>query len=68
MEAAIPIDGSKNAIDLWLKTGELLGMDGLTGGPEPISADIEEAAYMGAGDLDASIAKKSIIRLLCVPC
>lgn len=49
-EAAIPIDGSKNAIDLWLKTGELLGMDGLTGGPSPLADDIAEAAYSGAGE------------------
>lgn len=49
-EAAIPIDGSKNAIDLWLKTGELLRMDGLTGGDTPLSADIEEAAYSSAGE------------------
>lgn len=30
-EAAIPIDGSQNAIDLWLKTGELLGMNSAAG-------------------------------------
>lgn len=29
-EAAIPIDGSQNAIDLWTRTGELLGMESLT--------------------------------------
>lgn len=28
-EAAIPIDGSQNAINLWEKTGELLGMESL---------------------------------------
>jgi len=28
-EAAIPIDGSRNAIDLWTRTGELLGMESL---------------------------------------
>lgn len=49
-EAAIPLDGSRNAIDLWLKTGELLGMDGLSGGAEPLAASIEEAAYEGAGE------------------
>ncbi len=43
-EAAIPIDGSRNAIDLWKTTGELLGMDGLTGGAEPIADSIENAA------------------------
>ncbi len=48
-EAAIPIDGSQNAIDLWLKTGELLGMDGLTGGESPVSENMEEAAYSGLG-------------------
>lgn len=42
-EAAIPLDGSPNAINLWLKTGELLGIDGLSGGPEPLTASIEEA-------------------------
>lgn len=46
-EAAIPLDGSRNAIDLWEKTGELLGMDGITGGPQPISEEIENAAYCG---------------------
>lgn len=49
-ESIIPINNSPEAIDLWLKTGELLGMDGLTGGVEPLAADIEEAAYSGAGD------------------
>lgn len=49
-ESIIPINNSPEAIDLWLKTGELLGMDGLTGGTEPLAADIEEAAYSGAGD------------------
>lgn len=43
-EAAIPLDGSRNAIDLWLKTGELLKMDGITGGPQPLSEGIETAA------------------------
>lgn len=28
-EAAIPLDGSQNAISLWQKTGDLLGLDGL---------------------------------------
>ncbi|MDE7248260.1 MAG: phage tail tape measure protein [Lachnospiraceae bacterium] len=49
-EAAIPLDGSAHAIDLWEKTGELLGMDGLSGGVEPLTASIEEAAYAGAGE------------------
>lgn len=49
-EAAIPLDGSQNAIDLWVKTGELLGMDGLSGGMEPLTASIEEAAYAGSGE------------------
>ena len=31
-EAAIPLDGLRNTISLWEKTGELLGMNGLTGG------------------------------------
>lgn len=49
-EAAIPLDGSENAINLWEKTGELLGMDGLSGGSEPLAASIEEAAYAGSGE------------------
>lgn len=49
-EAAIPLDGSRDAIDLWVKTGELLGMDGLSGGAEPLAASIEEAAYEGVGE------------------
>lgn len=41
-EAAIPIDGSRNAIDLWEKTGRLLGMESkldnlsLEGGSGPV--------------------------------
>lgn len=54
-EAVIPLNGSRNAIDLWQKTGELMGMDGLTGGSEPIAADIEEAAYYGAGGMTMQI-------------
>lgn len=50
-EAAIPLDGSRNAIDLWEKTGELLGMDGLSGGAEPLTASLEEAAYAGSGEV-----------------
>ncbi len=42
-EAAIPIDGSSNAIDLWLKTGELLGMDGVSGGSTPVTGKLEQA-------------------------
>lgn len=49
-EAVIPINKSKNAIDLWVETGELLGMDGLTGGSEPLSAAVEEAASVGPGE------------------
>lgn len=49
-EAAIPLNGSQNAIALWEKTGELLGMDGLSGGAEPLTASIEEAAYNGPGE------------------
>lgn len=48
-EAAIPIDGSRNAIDLWRTTGELLGMDGLTGGSDPIADNIESAALSSVG-------------------
>lgn len=50
-EAAIPLDGSRNAIELWEKTGELLGMDGLSGGAEPLASSIEEAAYTGSGEV-----------------
>ena len=49
-EAVIPINKSKNAVDLWVETGELLGMDGLTGGSEPLSAAVEEAALAGQGE------------------
>ena len=54
-ESIIPINNSPEAIDLWLKTGELLGMDGLTGGAEPLAADIEEAAYGSAGEMVVNI-------------
>ena len=49
-ESVIPVDGSERAKELWLKTGELLGMDGLSGGTEPLTASIEEAAYSGQGE------------------
>lgn len=49
-EAVIPINKSKNAVDLWVETGELLGMDGLTGGSEPLSVAVEEAASAGQGE------------------
>lgn len=35
-EAAIPLDGSKNAIDLWKRTGEFLGMESLEERAKPI--------------------------------
>lgn len=35
-EAAIPLDGSKNAIDLWKRSGELLGMESLEERAKPI--------------------------------
>ena len=53
-EAAIPLDRSANAISLWLKTGELLGLDGLTGGSEPLLAGVENASYMGAPEVNIS--------------
>ena len=62
-EAAIPIDGSKNAMDLWLKTGELLGMDGLTGGDSPVSGDIEEVAYSGTGNMELHIDNSRVITI-----
>ncbi len=62
-EAAIPIDGSKNAIDLWLKTGELLGMDGLTGGESPIAGDVEELAYSGTGGMEMHIDNSRVITI-----
>ena len=62
-EAAIPIDGSKNAIDLWLKTGELLGMDGLTGGESPVSEDVAEAAYSSADNMELHIDNSRVITI-----
>lgn len=61
MEAAIPIDGSQNAIDLWLKTGELLGMEGLTDGGSLLSADMEEAAYNSVGETSMQIDNSRVI-------
>lgn len=49
-EAAIPINGSQNAVNLWLKTGELMGMDGLSGGPTPLTAMVDEATAGGTGE------------------
>ncbi|MDO4285171.1 MAG: phage tail tape measure protein [Eubacteriales bacterium] len=37
-EAAIPLDGSQNAADLWRKTGQLLNMPGLSGGQQENAA------------------------------
>lgn len=53
-EAAIPIDHSANAISLWMKTGDLLGMDGLTSGNEPLVSGIESASYMGVPEVKIS--------------
>lgn len=50
-EAAIPLDGSRNAISLWEKTGELLGMNGLTGGGKPMAAGVEQAVTSGSGSV-----------------
>ena len=50
-EAAIPLDGSRNAISLWEKTGELLGMNGLTGGGQPMAAGVEQAVASGSGSV-----------------
>ncbi len=44
-EAAIPLDGSQNAISLWEKTGQLLGMDGLTGGNNPVISEGNSYSY-----------------------
>lgn len=41
-EAAIPLDGSRNAINLWQKAGRLLGMDS-------VYADLESFANGGSG-------------------
>lgn len=60
-ESIIPINNSPEAIDLWLKTGELLGMDGLTGGAEPLADDIEEAAYSGGGETVIQIENSPVI-------
>lgn len=60
-ESIIPLNGSKEAMDLWLKTGELLGMDGLTGGPEPLIDDISELAYSGSGETVLQIDNSRII-------
>lgn len=60
-ESIIPLNGSKEAIDLWLKTGELLGMNGLSGGPEPLIDDISELAYSGGGETMVQIDNSRII-------
>jgi len=62
-EAAIPIDGSQNAIDLWRTTGELLGMDGLTGGVEPIADSIENAAVSGGTGQEIQILYNPIYQI-----
>ncbi len=44
-EAAIPIDDSQNARELWLQTGELLGMKGLSGEVEELESSIANINY-----------------------
>ncbi len=44
-EAAIPIDDSQNAKELWLQTGELLGMKGLSGEVEELESSIANINY-----------------------
>ncbi len=60
-ESIIPINRSPEALDLWLKTGELLGMDGLTGGEHPLADDIEEAAYSGTNEVVLQIDNSKVI-------
>ena len=54
-EAAIPLDGSQNAINLWLRTGELLNMPGLMGGEQSFAEGIEAAAYYGGSNSEMQI-------------
>ncbi len=54
-EAAIPLDGSQNAINLWLRTGELLNMPGLMGDGQSFSEGIEAAAYYGGHNSEMQI-------------
>lgn len=44
-EAAIPLNGSQNAIDLWLKTGELLRMKGLEGDSGSVEERLNNIIY-----------------------
>ncbi len=54
-EAVIPLDNSQNAIELWKKTGELLGMDGLTGGIHPVADNIERIGSQGSAGQEISL-------------
>ena len=54
-EAAIPLDGSRNAVDLWLRTGELLNMPGLAGEGSSITEGVETAAYYSGSNSEMQI-------------
>ncbi len=54
MESIIPIDGSQNAIDLWTKTGELLGMDE-TGSKQSIPSGSKSVSNHESADRENKI-------------
>jgi len=53
-EAAIPIDGSGRAIDLWYKTGELLGVEGLAKNTEGSFSSLADKVMSAPGSSQSS--------------
>ena len=53
-EAAIPLDGSRNALDLWRTTGQLLGIEGIGNGYDETSSDSFSQLYNKMSGQDQS--------------
>lgn len=54
-EAAIPLDGSQNAIDLWSETGKLLGMEGISEQPDSFASLSNDIAKTSTTNHEANI-------------
>lgn len=59
-EAAIPIDGSQNAVNLWQQTGEMLGVLGRKDGFHYLSSQLMEMSASGSSMVDNSEENSSI--------